>query len=211
MLQWGRNFIVAETRMLDGDHRAVHAASMGPQLYRCRNGIKCLPTNTAAAWLQWGRNFIVAETACPLVGDIGVYHASMGPQLYRCGNLFLTKETAKCYIRFNGAATLSLRKRLNVLAELLRIATLQWGRNFIVAETGDRHCRQVSATALQWGRNFIVAETWQICISAMLKSIASMGPQLYRCGNQRRNARLSTQPNSFNGAATLSLRKRMTR
>ena len=41
---------------------------------------------------------------------------------------------------------------------------LQWGRNFIVAETSESS--QVAASdskySLQWGRNFIVAETTYI-------------------------------------------------
>ena len=85
---------------------------------------------------------------------------------------------------FNGAATLSLRKR--DWHGFIRNGefVLQWGRNFIVAETSrDRRratdgslCFNGAATLslrkrsspqaelgviswLQWGRNFIVAET----------------------------------------------------
>ena len=36
---------------------------------------------------------------------------------------------------------------------------------------------------------------------------ASMGPQLYRCGNEPTLTRRSNGVKSFNGAATLSLRK----
>ena len=73
-------------------------------------------------------------------------------------------ETAPNVLRFNGAATLSLRKstpwhdRNEVQFEL------QWGRNFIVAEiltTSD--IVLVKDGGLQWGRNFIVAEML-ICI-----------------------------------------------
>ena len=62
VLQWGRNFIVAEMRFAEHQCRRAQVASMGPQLYRCRNK---LPDNLAfkgkASKLQWGRNFIVAE------------------------------------------------------------------------------------------------------------------------------------------------------
>ena len=62
VLQWGRNFIVAETRRNNAHHWRKCAASMGPQLYRCGNG--------------------AADQK-----DAGKLLASMGPQLYRCGNL----------------------------------------------------------------------------------------------------------------------------
>ena len=37
--------------------------------------------------------------------------------------------------------------------------------------------------ALQWGRNFIVAEIKQSRKLSKGCKLASMGPQLYRCGN----------------------------
>ena len=41
------------------------------------------------------------------------------------------------------------------------ICMLQWGRNFIVAETFiEFGAIDLEPTSLQWGRNFIVAETW---------------------------------------------------
>ena len=63
-------------------------------------------------------------------------------------------------LRFNGAATLQLRKpNDNDVISYLKLE-LQWGRNFAVAETrtGVRDpCRWY--IRLQWGRNFAVAET----------------------------------------------------
>ena len=85
--------------------------------------------------------------------------ASMGPQLYRCGNQPRTQGTGSAHI------------------------TLQWGRNFIVAETMINAKQTVNITMLQWGRNFIVAETM------------NLAQALEKAGG------------SFNGAATLSLRK----
>ena len=134
-------------------------------------------------------------------------------------------------ITSNGAATLSLRK----LADELRAQNfkywLQWGRNFIVAETYfvDKHLGVFAL--LQWGRNFIVAETKERIEAARKEVPASMGPQLYRCGNKGRKYKVRllnmasmgpqlyrcgnirtvrgswTGTRCFNGAATLSLRK----
>ena len=180
-LQWGRNFIVAEiinslsllTLSISGFNGAATLSlrkfklvdngkppvgpSMGPQLYRCGN----MSTPAVAAMLdslQWGRNFIVAEiinSLSLLTLSISGFNGaatlslrkfklvdngkppvgpSMGPQLYRCGNMSTPAVAAM-------------------------LDSLQWGRNFIVAEmmmTGASLRRVCSF--LQWGRNFIVAE-----------------------------------------------------
>ena len=157
-LQWGRNFIVAETGLSRGEWVAV-------------------------GLLQWGRNFIVAETyAMPFLLHVG-QHASMGPQLYRCGNKSWSRAPFPLITCFNGAATLSLRKRVIATSLALRKSVLQWGRNFIVAETSRMVVEFPLPVQLQWGRNFIVAETGQQRGSHLRESGASMGPQLYRCGN----------------------------
>ena len=156
---------------------------MGPQLYRC--------------------------------GNLGEIHhrrrvprdASMGPQLYRCGNCHAPRWPSTWRIK------------------------LQWGRNFIVAETWCVPCTDIGILLLQWGRNFIVAETRRGPAAPAGHKMASMGPQLYRCGNVPKHCLLYSlqtasmgpqlyrcgnpyigsagcRPStSFNGAATLSLRK----
>ena len=208
-LQWGRNFIVAET---SGEHlrsNHPHPASMGPQLYRCGNGWgstrfqrQCKRFNGAATlslrkhslqasgaiWAgapQWGRNFIVAETPLRILHDVRYDHASMGPQLYRCGNL----------------------KKRGINSYMSNL--LQWGRNFIVAETRGRSrsrwpsssCFNGAATLslrklctgarqpIKSRRRFNGAATLSLrklgtgprCTRGCRH--ASMGPQLYRCGN----------------------------
>ena len=158
--------------------------------------------------LQWGRNFIVAETGrLDLRGD-QPDQASMGPQLYRCGNSGHTASGPTSRRSFNGAATLSLRKLTSFLIGSYGLVVLQWGRNFIVAETTQRPCWLRNRTrfngaatlslrkpapvpdalpvlgTLQWDRNFIVAETLGRVPHPHHDHYASMGPQLYRCGNQ---------------------------
>ena len=69
------------------------------------------------------------------------------------------------------------------IEEWVTITELQWGRNFIVAET-VMFVRSAPWTyQLQWGRNFIVAETRRGYHRPLRLYYASMGPQLYRCGN----------------------------
>ena len=205
-LQWGRNFIVAEIRRECPIEETVVAASMGPQLYRCGNGIPGQASQGAAA--------------C----------ASMGPQLYRCGNLCTLQSSQTSASCFNGAATLSLRKFVAVTQSLFRhiasmgpqlyrcgnvyvimimitMATpLQWGRNFIVAEICRGRKTLFFVSELQWGRNFIVAE---ILITAWDKD-ASRRLQWGRnfiVAEIRSTCRARPCPCRFNGAATLSLRK----
>ena len=159
LLQWGRNFIVAEIRQSPPVVELFFAASMGPQLYRCGNA----STGTSSRSRP---------------------EASMGPQLYRCGNETVLSTTGltdaelqwgrnfivaeingrsiNCIASlsgFNGAATLSLRK------------------------SGLRRCQRLAMPWLQWGRNFIVAEITERRARHDPPMQASMGPQLYRCGN----------------------------
>ncbi len=84
---------------------------------------------------------------------------------------------------------------------------LQWGRNFIVAEIGLHGYSRKVGLLLQWGRNFIVAEMNIPHVLVILVACASMGPQLYRCGNNSETTSPETTKLCFNGAATLSLRK----
>ena len=158
-LQWGRNFIVAETLVPTWPACTVPPASMGPQLYRCGNMSLEREASTRESSLQWGRNFIVAETRGSRSGPLEHTHASMGPQLYRCGNhsqvvrlvgrlgASMGPQLYRCgnwtrSVRlqarvccFNGAATLSLRKQQELITASADLTALQWGRNFIVAET----------------------------------------------------------------------------
>ena len=183
MLQWGRNFIVAETRpppgpspwgarfngaatlslrKLPSPHNAVQgrAASMGPQLYRCGNAGR-------HGRLLPGRP------------------ASMGPQLYRCGNNWKILPSACILLRFNGAATLSLRKPPGRRRAWRRPAGFNGAATLSLRKQDGETNYEAPESKLQWGRNFIVAETG-------------------------RSARTGYLPAGFNGAATLSLRKPVT-
>ena len=159
-LQWGRNFIVAEM-------------------------VSSLAMATGVRKLQWGRNFIVAEiTRISWQGGMGTPLASMGPQLYRCGN------KSPGYVMNPDDDKLQWGRNF-IVAETCGSATctvwflsLQWGRNFIVAETWLHDRGDVRGVfTLQWGRNFIVAEIRPIPNQRLRSHSASMGPQLYRCGN----------------------------
>ena len=234
-LQWGRNFAVAETpRQTLGalDHRS---ASMGPQLCSCGNAPEPghVPCRHQLQWgrnfavaetihnkdvlrmcymLQWGRNFAVAETSALVPAPLLESVASMGPQLCSCGNYVHTRGRSAVAACFNGAATLQLRKRDGKTIPLRETVSLQWGRNFAVAETVYRidytgeapprfngaatlqlrkllevHSTRSHMASLQWGRNFAVAETRIPEQTHQQIMSASMGPQLCSCGNWKGN------------------------
>ena len=188
-LQWGRNFIVAETGSWPACPggcwpRFNGAATLslrkllpvrGPSMQSRRfNGAATLslrkPGSRRAAKrditaLQWGRNFIVAETgswpACPG----GCWPRFNGAATLSLRKLLPVRGPSMQSRRFNGAATLSLRKPGSRRAAKRDITALQWGRNFIVAETRILRITPGAANrTLQWGRNFIVAETVLIAV-----------------------------------------------
>ena len=151
-LQWGRNFIVAEMHgRIVREPRDQPDASMGPQLYRCGNAVerqglnadcpasmgpqlyRCGNRNTSGieggygCVLQWGRNFIVAEMT-----STSSRPTMQTPCFNGAATLSLRKSSPRVLatsISFNGAATMGLLAAMG-----LGGLTLQWGRNFIVAE-----------------------------------------------------------------------------
>ena len=256
MLQWGRNFIVAETRDRHDCYRDDCEASMGPQLYRCGNYLHLsyvydhAPSFNGAATLSLRKRVGAALVSpwrwlasmgpqlyrCGNVAtalDYGHHvHASMGPQLYRCGNAAPFPCPRRSSARFNGAATLSLRKRNQFMISLVRKDLLQWGRNFIVAETSQRDRQPARNTLASMGPQLYRCGNYRtgfqphaihrasmgpqlyrcgnvdVLLVLLRDCRASMGPQLYRCGNMPSGASIGRGCSRFNGAATLSLRKR---
>ena len=180
---------------------------MGPQLYRCGNLSPVMASDTSLSVLQWGRNFIVAESHVP--GAPPPYHgrASMGPQLYRSGNRLRILHSQPFSTSFNGAATLSLRKCLQ-----------------------PQDPRQQSP-CFNGAATLSLRKSIVIMLAIGTQVLASMGPQLYRCGNENLDGILTVfrmlqwgrnfivaeilcarsgyifASGRFNGAATLSLRK----
>ena len=132
----------------------------------------------------------------------------MEPQLYRCGNGITTQCMVRWHGRFNGAATLSLRKFALMSDNKGLYHSFNEAATLSLWKYGMRESARYPDDSLQWGRNFIVAETLDHGFYAHIRRVASMGPQLYRCGNGAVTplAGLQLCP-CFNGAATLSLRK----
>ena len=158
-LQWGRNFIVAETRRVLPLYLDFLEASVGPQLYRCGN------YHVARQALEE----ITAASMGPQLYRCGNYRgrrnhnkhtdASMGPQLYRCGNTRPTKHRRRTYSGFNGAATLSLRK------------------------FGYRAEKEYLSEGFNGAATLSLRKCLVWVVYCCATPVASMGPQLYRCGN----------------------------
>ena len=188
--------------------------------YHCDYAIKCLKGS-------------VAETRWPRWRPTLPARASMGPQLYRCGNHqevtvdlegvdglqwgrnFIVAETRPLGGRqerrkdsFNGAATLSLRKLSDTQQSIAAWVWLQWGRNFIVAETRLGERGAVRLVLASMGPQLYRCGNSDDPDTQDVGTSASMGPQLYRCGNYMPQGPHWRRRMCFNGAATLSLRKR---
>ena len=136
---------------------AVISPSMEPQLFSC--GLK----NTQ-------RNPTLSETP------------SMEPQLFSCGLQHKLKRVDNPQWSFNGAATFQLRIACNATLDIAVLPTLQWSRNFSVADCMQCHSRYC-------------------CITD-----PSMEPQLFSCGLLDNGGWCFSFTSSFNGAATFQLR-----
>ena len=182
LLQWGRNFAVAETR-------AVHGLSLRrPALQWGRNfavaeTLEQFGSSQSRCGLQWGRNFAVAETRSMPTSHAIRAEASMGPQLCSCGN------RQNHHVRFVRHQIASMGPQLCSCGNMRQKKWELWG------------------WMLQWGRNFAVAETARMHVETTDSLVASMGPQLCSCGNPRPTGTNPSFKTGFNGAATLQLRK----
>ena len=132
---------------------------MGPQLYRCGN-------------VRHGEKHKVPQLV-----------ASMGPQLYRCGNAASLAAATQADPCFNGAATLSLRKQFYQHLPWLASTSFNGAATLSLRKPVRDPFLFGVLLELQWGRNFIVAETLNNSLQKQINELASMGPQLYRCGN----------------------------
>jgi len=66
----------------------------------------------------------------------------------------------------------------------MNLSPLQWGRSFSAAEMGDTMTIARLNEMLQWGRSFSAAEMELFLLVPEEAVGASMGPQLFSCGNQ---------------------------
>ena len=114
--------------------------------------------------------------------------------LRKCGT---RKGSSSGTTSFNGAATLSLRKFLpsSMLSFISR--TLQWGRNFIVAETYGRRQAITDQPSASMGPQLYRCGNLLVASQLVFRLAASMGPQLYRCGNHH----VLPTPIHINGAS----------
>jgi len=85
---------------------------------------------------------------------------------------------------FNGAAAFQLRKYGARFNMPWSTKWLQWGRSFSAAEIRASIREDSQKEALQWGRSFSAAEMQARSGAIRAGGKASMGPQLFSCGNR---------------------------
>ena len=159
LLQWGHNFTVVEIAVDAWMFSPGHAGFNGAttlQLWKLKffGFFRVL-----SSWLQWGHNFTVVEISIKRGGSFRWTFASMGPQLYSCGNDTTEYDSNMSDLSFNGATTLQLWK----CGYGTYITTVSKSFN--------------GATTLQLWKSHAVRKQVFIILDA------SMGPQLYSCGN----------------------------
>ena len=133
--------------------------------------------------------------------------ASMGPQRFRCGNLFVSPSHQKTSRRFNGATTFPLWKSIGYNTNEHEMYMLQWGHNVSVVEiaSGVGSLPKVSLASMGPQRfrcGNVSKMSWGVSYSS-----ASMGPQRFRCGNLLILIPLNRNRPCFNGATTFPLWK----
>ena len=161
---WARSrFNGAATCSLRNETRGTRLLRRIPQLQWGRNLFVAEWVNAWAAlvekrWLQWGRNLFVAECTTLTLTDPPYGMLQWGRNLFVAECSSPAGPTRRGSRRFNGAATCSLRNDPILPGYLGPPPVLQWGRNLFVAE----------------------------CVAGGKKptgpGVASMGPQLVRCG-----------------------------
>ena len=174
-------------RKHDSGSRAFHygaSASMGPQLYRCGNNHIPAEPADALRGFNGAATLSLRKPTSRRHLQIPQCSASMGPQLYRCGNRCIAITCQQRVNWLQWGRNFIVAETITAMYNRVHLKVLlQWGRNFIVAETTTRPVISTTNNTLQWGRNFIVAETCAARAPARTCHLASMGPQLYRCGN----------------------------
>ena len=135
------------------------SASMGPQLYRCGNYLVLGICEAVGGELQWGRNFIVAEMKATVTTD---NHDSI--RFNGAATLSLRKYGLKrsplydIGLGFNGAATLSLRKYAPPQHHTIHNHASMGPQLYRCGNVPLNKLVLANSGMLQWGRNFIVAE-----------------------------------------------------
>ena len=158
-LQWGRNFIVAESASRRIARSISHRSFNGAATSSLRKGPFTATPMLLAVLLQWGRNFIVAESSTTGARARAGASASMGPQLHRCGKWQSTTAPASRTWCFNGAATSSLRKVVGLLPTRLHRTCFNGAATSSLRKVSCHAVASKLSMKLQWGRNFIVAES----------------------------------------------------
>ena len=144
-----------------------------------------------AKQLQWGHNVSVVEICSYRQVTKKQAGASMGPQRFRCGNQSDTTPTNTKCTCFNGATTFPLWKLPQGLGLCQKFPWLQWGHNVSVVEIRLHDQMWDLATIASMGPQRFRCGNLSGRRRRSQCSKASMGPQRFRCGNQCWNCIIS--------------------
>ena len=207
ILQWSRNFSVADCQWTGIHPILASFPSMEPQLFSCGLLLECLASCLAhepsmepqlfscglkvceaahvilPSILQWSRNFSVADCRTfHMIWSLILYSfngaatfqlriadwrpcwwcfpfdPSMEPQLFSCGLRNAYEVQREREAPSMEPQLFSCGLQIDALADGAFHSTLQWSRNFSVADCGTRMKCKEKEKPLQWSRNFSVAD-----------------------------------------------------
>ena len=154
---------------------------MGPQLFSCGDMPSISFGSLTNVSFNGATTFQLWRLRSVQMAPMYISYASMGPQLFSCGDL--RSIVTDCYriVSFNGATTFQLWRSFNDSYITDTIKMLQWGHNFSVVEM--QHFLQLLHLLMR----------------------ASMGPQLFSCGDASLFVLTAFAVVGFNGATTFQL------
>ena len=186
LLQWGRNILVAESGLVDHLLLLRIRASMGPQHTRCgKCGLVAVVVDKYG--LQWGRNILVAESQKGRHENC-ICRSFNGAATYSLRKGRGPRPCSGSWSSFNGAATYSLRKASAPTDGRTRGARFNGAATYSLRKDAALGEFSTGLKLLQWGRNILVAESNGPLGKAYGHPPASMGPQHTRCGKLTRGA-----------------------
>ena len=159
ILQWSRNFSVADCWLKRSNGKFDMTPSMEPQLFSC--GLQKRKTRQP---LRQSFSFNGAATfQLRIASGSGIvsrdFQPSMEPQLFSCGLLAITTHRQKVQkTAFNGAATFQLRIETENNPHLTRAPTFNGAATFQLRIDSKKCGGGGTLTGLQWSRNFSVAD-----------------------------------------------------
>ena len=191
----------AATRSLRSDHtehrpgRALAYASMEPQLVRCG----MTPDDAGIPIDNWEASMEPQLVRCGMTPDdagipIDNWGASMEPQLVRCGTLLCLSTVHLVPLCFNGGRNLFVAECAAVAGNVGRLAVASMGAATCSLRNGGQYVLKRTELVASMGPQLVRCGMWKQADHCNQNPRASMGPQLVRCGMSVRASTFSAEP-----------------